>query len=413
MYIKKNIDLMYFLGLRLYCDNKHVTENRFCGENGSTYIFNKNICYDANLRVVNKEKLSIFFNLDKNKSEYYYYSLLTCYKDALLTQIFESEYNKNKNNINFKQFYESLKKRKFKYGCYYSYKDFIKENIPISDENIELDMELPHKLGLCNLSYESNEFYDTPLVSIIMTIYNKEKYLKSSIESILNQTWKNIELILIDDLSTDKTKEILKLYEINPKIKIIYNDKNYGCYKSRNIGIKISNGKYITFHDADDYCLSTRIFDQINFMIKNNLMICGCDIMRTHIKNINYNNDIDILKAINEYRCNQYNHDCCEQYFGFITAMFKKEVFDKYGFYIERRKGMDMEFLERIIFYESQIKFEGDSWEFFNCDFNHVYKKLNKLLVICPQMDENNITNIIKDDEYLKYRKWRNDYINT
>ena len=92
-----------------------------------------------------------------------------------------------------------------------------------------------------------------PLVSIIVPIYNVEKYLKRCIDSILDQTFKDFELILVNDGSTDNSEDICKEYEAKDKrIKYFYQD-NSGVSKARNKGIENSCGKYIQFIDSDDY----------------------------------------------------------------------------------------------------------------------------------------------------------------
>lgn len=92
----------------------------------------------------------------------------------------------------------------------------------------------------------------TPLISVIVPIYNGEKYLKECIESIRNQTYPNLEIILINDGSNDKSLEICINYQQKDgRIKII-NQRNQGVCKARNAGLKISKGDYITFVDSDD-----------------------------------------------------------------------------------------------------------------------------------------------------------------
>lgn len=91
-------------------------------------------------------------------------------------------------------------------------------------------------------------------VSFIVPIYNASEYLSRSIESILNQSYKNIEIILIDDASTDNSKEIIKSYALkDSRIKPIYSEVNQGVSKTRNLGLKSVSGDYVTFMDADDY----------------------------------------------------------------------------------------------------------------------------------------------------------------
>ena len=91
-----------------------------------------------------------------------------------------------------------------------------------------------------------------PLVTVYITNHNYGKYLKESIESVLNQSFKDFELIIIDDGSNDNSKEILQLYENNSKIKVIYQN-NKGLTISNNIALKLSRSEYIMRLDADDY----------------------------------------------------------------------------------------------------------------------------------------------------------------
>ena len=108
----------------------------------------------------------------------------------------------------------------------------------------------------------------TPEISIIMSVYNGGKYLRESIDSILNQTFNNFELILVDDKSTDNTKQIIETYK-DRRIKVIENNKNIGLTKSLNKAIKQSKGKYIARMDADDISHQDRLKEQYNFMEKS------------------------------------------------------------------------------------------------------------------------------------------------
>ena len=129
----------------------------------------------------------------------------------------------------------------------------------------------------CNNDNENKIKYVKGLVSIIVTTYNSSKYIYYCIESLVRQTYKNIEIIIVDDDSEDNTmEELQKIIKIDKRIKVIRNDKNYGTYISKNIGIKYSLGEYIAFNDSDDYSMSNRIETQLNFL-KNNLEFQGCN----------------------------------------------------------------------------------------------------------------------------------------
>ncbi|MDV5102915.1 glycosyltransferase family 2 protein [Clostridium perfringens] len=117
------------------------------------------------------------------------------------------------------------------------------------------------------------------LVSVIMSVYNGEKYLNEAIESILNQTYKNIEFIIIDDGSTDGSSDIIRNYLIDNRIKFLKNVTNKGLIYSLNRGIEESNGKYIVRMDCDDVSHLDRIEKQVNYMEKNSdIVMSGSDV---------------------------------------------------------------------------------------------------------------------------------------
>ena len=104
-----------------------------------------------------------------------------------------------------------------------------------------------------------------PLVTVLMPVFNGEVFLKIAIDSILNQTFSNFELLIIDDFSTDDTLAILKSYN-DKRIKVIENEKNIGVTKSLNRGLKIARGKYIARMDADDVIHPDRLLAQSAFL---------------------------------------------------------------------------------------------------------------------------------------------------
>lgn len=94
---------------------------------------------------------------------------------------------------------------------------------------------------------------ETPLVSILMTSYNREKYIAEAIKSVLASTYTNFELIIVDDCSTDRTLAIAREYEAKDKrVKVYLNEKNLGDYPNRNKAASYATGKYIKYIDADD-----------------------------------------------------------------------------------------------------------------------------------------------------------------
>jgi glycosyltransferase involved in cell wall biosynthesis len=107
-----------------------------------------------------------------------------------------------------------------------------------------------------------------PLISIIVPSYNSEQFIAQTIHSILNQTYKKFELIIINDGSTDKSKAIIETI-VDDRIKYVENKTNQGIVYSRNLGLTLANGKYIAMVDADDVVKPQKFADQVAFLEEN------------------------------------------------------------------------------------------------------------------------------------------------
>ena len=116
-----------------------------------------------------------------------------------------------------------------------------------------------------------------PLVSIITPVYNSEEYLEETILSVINQTYKNWELLLIDDYSTDNSYKIIEKYLTDERIKYLRNERNSGPAITRNVGLEKSKGEYIAFLDSDDIWAKNKLELQIDYMKKNSIRICHGD----------------------------------------------------------------------------------------------------------------------------------------
>lgn len=171
----------------------------------------------------------------------------------------------------------------------------------------------------------------TPLVSVVMPAYNSEKYISEAIESVLNQTFKDFEFIIVNDGSTDNTFNIIKEYARKDKrIKVINNKKNCGISKTRNNGIKLARGKYIATHDSDDISLPTRFQEQLSFMEQHpEVGVVGAYIQ---IFDSDSGKIIGIRKYSNEdkvLRKNIFFYSPIAQ----PVSMIRKEVFSEVGYY--------------------------------------------------------------------------------
>ena len=120
-----------------------------------------------------------------------------------------------------------------------------------------------------------------PKVSVIIPTFNYGKYIEKAIDSVLSQTYKDFEIIVVDDGSTDNTKEIIET-KYKDKVRYFYQE-NKGAPAARNRGIKESNGKYIGFLDADDFFLENKIEEQIKLVNEQKKITVICDGVATEI----------------------------------------------------------------------------------------------------------------------------------
>jgi len=168
-----------------------------------------------------------------------------------------------------------------------------------------------------------------PIISVVMAVYNSEKYIREAVDSILNQTFRNFEFIIINDGSTDKTQEILESYN-DPRI-VLTHQKHMGLTKSLNKGIALAKGKYIARQDADDISLPDRLEKQIEFLeLHKDISLIGTaakiiDIRGFYLKTIKYPTDHSSLRIAIKHS----NH------FWHGSVMFRKQNFFELGGYQE------------------------------------------------------------------------------
>ena len=180
-----------------------------------------------------------------------------------------------------------------------------------------------------------------PKISVIMSVYNGEKYLKEAIESILNQAFTDLEFIIVNDGSTDKSLEIIQSYN-DERIKIINNEKNIGLVKSLNKALQFVKGEYIARQDADDSSLPNRLKLQLEFLEKHPEVA----LLGTGIYVINENGETIERRIMHPnpkrslLKGNRFIHG---------SVMFKKSVIDEVGTYNETlRYSQDYELWLRI-----------------------------------------------------------------
>ena len=162
--------------------------------------------------------------------------------------------------------------------------------------------------------------YSNILVSVVMPCFNDEEYIKDSINSVLGQTHTNLELLIVDDASSDKSVEIINEYK-DPRIKLFLNDENQGAAYSRNVALRAAKGEYIAFLDADDIWLPNKIEKQLNFMIQNSYHFTYT--MYSVMDEKGKDTDIYVFgpKKITHRKFLHAN------YVGCLTVMYKKNIY--------------------------------------------------------------------------------------
>lgn len=191
-------------------------------------------------------------------------------------------------------------------------------------------------LALHNLSAESDlpDIHDGPLVTVLMTAHQSKSYIGSAIQSILQQTWRNLELIVIDDASTDNTVGVVKDWRRkDPRVRITTLSRNVGTYVAKNIGLQQAKGEFVTCHDADDWSHPLKIERQVTPLLRNRKLVCTIsDWVRMQDDGTYYARPVHPLQRFNP-----------------SSPLFRrKEVLETTGAWDCVRTGADSEFAARL-----------------------------------------------------------------
>ena len=180
------------------------------------------------------------------------------------------------------------------------------------------------------------------MISVVVSLYNYRKYIGYCIQSILNQTYKNFELIVIDDCSIDNSYDKAKKFEKKDKrVKIIKLDKNYGYSKAKNEGIVISKGEYITTLDADDMMTKESLEIRIKEILKQKVLFL-------------YSNAILVKDNISLKECYKIKNPRIDFSYGVYnihaqSVIMHREIYKRYGLYDEKlRSRSDREMWWRL-----------------------------------------------------------------
>jgi glycosyltransferase involved in cell wall biosynthesis len=184
-----------------------------------------------------------------------------------------------------------------------------------------------------------------PLISVITATYNMARFIAPAMESVLGQTHKKFEHIIIDDGSTDHTKGIVDKFINDPRVKYHY-QKNHGQTVAKNRGIRLSSGEYICFLDADNVWTSDKLERQLSVF---NELPNGFKILYTDQDIIDENGNVLYIPKVKRYSGKITKELLFDNFVTFNTAMIKRECFEELGYFDED--------LPRSIDYELWLRF--------------------------------------------------------
>lgn len=118
---------------------------------------------------------------------------------------------------------------------------------------------------------------DAPRVSVMMGVYNSSRYLRKAIDSVLAQTFRDFELVIINDGSTDESEEIVRSYD-DPRIRYVLNETNIGIIPTRNKALALCRGEYLAILDSDDISMPERLARQVEFLTPTRTTVCAARI---------------------------------------------------------------------------------------------------------------------------------------
>ena len=218
-----------------------------------------------------------------------------------------------------------------------------------------------------------------PLVSLIMPVYNAEAYIYKAIKSIIDQTYDNWELIVVNDGSSDNSKQIIEsFYDIRI---ILFNQKNSGVSCARNLGLKNCKGSYIIFIDADDWLPINSISIRIdNFCLSNIDIIDGAVSI--------HNSKLNLEKLYNRYPIGEgFYHRMIlkmnsNHYFGLLSLTFKREILINFEFDQDMSHCEDLLFLFKIAAFNQNIYYKSITQVIYCYRKEHI-SAMSNILKLC------------------------------
>ncbi len=179
-------------------------------------------------------------------------------------------------------------------------------------------------------------------ISVIMPAFNAEKWIEPAVGSILNQSWRNLELIVVNDKSTDRTGEILNdLAQTDSRLRVLHNPVNVGPYVSKNVALSFASGDFVTGHDADDIALPDRLHRQFEHLTSDpsNAGVIGQMIRVDETGALSVASKVSGMSFDGIHRT------------AMISLMVRRDVIDRFGYWDCVRFGADSEYRARLSTY--------------------------------------------------------------
>ncbi len=196
---------------------------------------------------------------------------------------------------------------------------------------------------------------DNPLVSVLMTAYNREKFIADAIESVLASSYTNFELIIVDDGSLDNTAGVAKKYEANDsRIRVSVNEQNLGDYPNRNKAASYAKGKYLKYVDSDDRILPQGLASMVNTM--ESFQDVGCGISSSY----EYSGEEKLPIQLDSKEAYYYHYFKRPVFFASPgEVIFKRDTFNAVGGFSEKRMVSDFEMWHKISLHSPVVLMTG------------------------------------------------------
>lgn len=238
----------------------------------------------------------------------------------------------------------------------------------------------------------------TPLISIIIGVYNVEQFLERGLNSIIQQTYNNLQIIVIDDESRDSSWDICEMFSKRDRRIELHRISHQGLAAVRNFGLKNAKGEYIAFFDPDDYVDVDYISTLYDLATENGVRISMCNAYRESQEGRIYVNDTDQIMLLSAEEI--YKHMMLHCSFGVWDKLWHRSLFDEFHFNESIRCGSDLDtykiiFKEKAVAYYSKAKYH---YQFNSSSISHSISLQNRLdrLTIIDEMINYIKTNHLK-----------------